>query len=251
MNGKPKFTGPLALPVVWLMAAGERKMRASLQCGMLLAVLAGANAIPALAQSFAFDTFADSTILTTQYAGATFANAIVLGAGITLNEFEFPPHSSSNVLSDNGGPIALSFTSPISNFSGYFTYSVPLTVQALDASNNVLASASSAYSNNEGLSGASGSHANESVQVSASGIYKIVITGGAQGTSFTADDITVITRCDPNQTGVTTVADAQALVNQALGVAAPVNDLNGDGVVNAVDVQIVINSALQLGCSAN
>ena len=226
-------------------------MTGYLQCGTLLfAILAGASAIPAFAQSFTFDTFLDSTILTTQYGGATFANAIVLGTGVTLNEFEFPPHSGSNVLSDNGGPIAVSFTSPISSFSGYFTYSVPVTVQALGASNNVLASATSAYSDNEALSGASGSHADEMIRVSSPGIYKVVITGGAQGTSFTVDDVTAVTGCDPNQAGVTNVADAQALVNQALGAASPANDLNGDGVVNAVDVQIVINSALQLGCSA-
>jgi RHS repeat-associated protein len=40
-------------------------------------------------------------------------------------------------------------------------------------------------------------------------------------------------------------------VNEALGAASPVNDLNNDGIVNAVDIQVVLNAALSLGCSAN
>jgi hypothetical protein len=38
------------------------------------------------------------------------------------------------------------------------------------------------------------------------------------------------------------------MVNQALGVAYPLDDVNHDGVVNAVDVQLVINAVLGLGC---
>jgi hypothetical protein len=226
-------------------------MRPRLRCGILCVLVAAMGATSALAQSFTFDSFVDSTLLTTQYAGATFTNAIILGAGITLNEFEFPPHSGSNVASDNGGPITVTFTSPIQGFGGYFTYSVPVTLQALDASNNVLASATSAYSTNEALSGASGSHPGEVIHVSSpNGISKIVITGAAQGTSFTVDDVTVITKCDLNQDGVTNVTDTQAILNEALGSAQPTNDLNGDGEVNVVDVQIVINAALLRGCSA-
>jgi hypothetical protein len=54
--------------------------------------------------------------------------------------------------------------------------------------------------------------------------------------------------CAVAQGGPVNVADVQTMVNEALGVAAPANDLNGDGVVNAVDVQIVTNAALKLGC---
>jgi hypothetical protein len=39
------------------------------------------------------------------------------------------------------------------------------------------------------------------------------------------------------------------MINEALGLAAALNDLNSDGVVNAVDVQIVIDVALGVGCS--
>jgi hypothetical protein len=125
-------------------------------------------------------------------------------------------------------------------------------MQALDSSNSVIASATSSHSNNEALSGATGSHPNELLQISSTGIgiRKIVITGAAQGASFTVDDVTVITRCDANQDGLINVSDAQAKVNEALGNAQATGDLNLDGAVNVADVQIVIDAALSLGCGA-
>jgi hypothetical protein len=44
------------------------------------------------------------------------------------------------------------------------------------------------------------------------------------------------------------VADVQAVVNQALGIDPPAYDINSDGVVNVADIQVVINAALGLGC---
>jgi len=41
----------------------------------------------------------------------------------------------------------------------------------------------------------------------------------------------------------------QSIINQALGRAAPVSDLNSDHVVNVVDVKVVINAVLNLGCT--
>jgi hypothetical protein len=218
----------------------------------VLPVLLAASLSTAFAQNapLTFEGYADSTILTNQYTGAIFTNAIVLTAGITLNELEFPPHSGSNVASDNGGPIGIAFSSGVNSFSGYFTYGVALTVQAFDSSNRLLTSATSAFSNNEELSGVSGSHPNELLQVSsATGIYKIVITGSAQGASFVMDDVTAITPCDVNQDGYTNVTDVQAIINQSLGTATANAALNGRGVVNVVGVQIVINAALGSGCT--
>ena len=57
--------------------------------------------------------------------------------------------------------------------------------------------------------------------------------------------------CDANQGGSVSVSDLQLMINETLGGASAVNDLNGDGVVNSVDVQIVINAALGLGCTVN
>jgi YD repeat-containing protein len=57
--------------------------------------------------------------------------------------------------------------------------------------------------------------------------------------------------CDVTQAGTTNVADVQSVINQALGVSPPANDLNGDGAVNLVDVKTVVNAALGLGCSTH
>ncbi len=43
--------------------------------------------------------------------------------------------------------------------------------------------------------------------------------------------------------------DPQGLVNQALGITALTDDLNGDGVVSVVDIQNDIKAAIQLGCT--
>jgi len=220
--------------------------------GGILPVLLAASLSTAFAQNapLTFEGYADSTILTNQYTGAIFSNAIILTAGITLNELEFPPHNPSNVASDSGGPMSIVFSSGVNSFSGYFTYGVALTLQAFDSSNHLLTSAASAFSNNEELSGVSGSHPNELLQVSsATSIYKIVITGSAQGASFVMDDVTAITPCDINQDGYTNVTDVQAIINQTLGTATANAALNGSGVVNVVDVQIVINAVLARGCT--
>jgi large repetitive protein len=55
--------------------------------------------------------------------------------------------------------------------------------------------------------------------------------------------------CSVSLSTSATVADAQALINEALGKAPAANDLNGDGTVNIIDVQIVINAVLMLGCT--
>jgi hypothetical protein len=221
------------------------------KCLLLTGLLLGWGA-PIFGQNspLGFEGLADNTVLTTQIPGATFTNAIVVSSGITLNEFESPPHSGSNTASDSGGPIAIAFTSPLSSFSAYFTYATGLTVQAFGATNNLLGTASSHYSDNEAMSGAPANHANELIQVQANGIYKVVITGSAQGASFDMDDATLITLCDVTKDGYTNVADTQAMINEALGGSQPNNDLNNDGVVDVVDIQIVINAAMGGACSA-
>jgi len=219
----------------------------------LLLAAAVPGSLDAANTTVTFEGLPDSTVLATQYPGLTFSNTIILSAGITLNEFEFPPHSGSNVASDNAGPITITFASPVESVSGYFTYSVPLTIQAFDASNNLLASAVSRFSSNEALSGVAGRVAGEPLAVNASAnIAKIVITGAASGTSFTMDDMTIspFSQCDPTQAGTANVAGVQRIINEALGGVTATDDLNQDGVLDAVDIQIEINAALSLGCAA-
>jgi hypothetical protein len=62
--------------------------------------------------------------------------------------------------------------------------------------------------------------------------------------------VTPLGPCDVTQDGLYTVADAQAIINEALGAAQSIDDLNGDHVVNLVDIQIILNAALNRGCTA-
>lgn len=139
-----------------------------------------------------FEGFPDSTILDTQYPGLTFSNTIILTAGIGLNEFELPPHSGTNVAFDNNGPISIVFDTPVLSFGGFFTYAVPLTLVALDATSSQVGSSVSAFSSNLGLSGDVGSSPNEFLSVSfSSGISSVTITGDPAGGSFALDDATI------------------------------------------------------------
>jgi hypothetical protein len=142
-----------------------------------------------------FESLPDGTLVTTQYPGLIFTNAIALTAGISLNEFEFPPRSGTTVISDFGGSLSIAFRTPIASFGGYFTYLVPLTLLALDAGGNPVASASSAFGTNLAClagapcSGYPGSSPNEWIKVGfTGGIARIIITGNLEGESFALDD---------------------------------------------------------------
>lgn len=140
-----------------------------------------------------FESLNSGDSVTTQFSGLAFSGATVLTAGISLDEFEFPPNSGSNVVFDDGGPLSISFQTPMLTFGGFFTYAAPLTLSAFDASNNLVASATSAFSSNLGLSGEAGSQPNEFLQVSGTGIASISITGDPGGGSFVLDDATFTT----------------------------------------------------------
>jgi hypothetical protein len=72
--------------------------------------------------------------------------------------------------------------------------------------------------------------------------------GAVQGSTVLTVTVAALSACDVNQDGIYSVADAQALINEALGIAPAINDLNGDHVVNVTDVQIVMNAAMGRGC---
>lgn len=159
--------------------------------GFCLLGMALASAPSAFAGFLDFEGLPDSTVLTNQYSGLTFGNAIILSAGVSLNEFEFPPHSGVNVVSDNGGPLSINFLSPITSFSGYFTYADLLTLQAFDAGSNLVGSTLSAFTNNMALSGELGSSPHEFLHLTFNGgISSITITGDLLGESFVMDDVT-------------------------------------------------------------
>jgi len=158
-------------------------------------VLIGVLLLPSLACAgvinLDFEGLADGTILTNQYVGFLFTNAIIETAGLSLNDLEFPPRSGTNVVADDGGLMTIEFASPVLTFSGFFTYSSPLTIDAFDALNQSVGTTNSAFSANYV---SSGNPPNELLQVSfAGGISGVSITGNLAGSSFALDDVTITT----------------------------------------------------------
>jgi len=147
---------------------------------------------PVFGASIDFEGFADSTHLTNQIPGLSFTHATILTAGITLNEFEFPPHSGHNVAFDDGGPLSIVFSTAQQSVGGFFTYLEPLTLTAFDAAHNSLGSVHSAFSTNLALSGVPGSTPNEHLELDfAGGITSVIITADPLGSSFTLDDLNI------------------------------------------------------------
>jgi hypothetical protein len=136
-----------------------------------------------------FEGLDDLTSVGSLIPGVTFSNATVLTAGLSLNEFDFPPRSGSNVVFDDGGAMRLDFAAPVLGFSAYFTYAAFVTVQAFDSSNLLLGAVSSAFFTNTALSGDVGSSPNELLSLSFDGISSLIITGDPGGGSFILDDV--------------------------------------------------------------
>ena len=167
-----------------------------------------------------FESLNTGDIVTNQYAGVTFTNAEVVTAGITLNEFELPPHSGVNAVLDAFGPITIDFAAPVLSFGGFFTYATTLTLDAFDAANTLVGSATSAFANNMALSGDAGSSPNEFLDVTfASGISSVTITGDPGGGSFVLDDAT-ITSLAPAGNPVPEAPDVTPLVAALISLIA-------------------------------
>lgn len=155
-------------------------------------VAAGLVGHPAAAALIDFEGLADGALVTTQIAGTTFSNALALRSGLSLNEFEFPPHSGVTVVSDDGGAVQIVFDTAVQQVSGFFTYAVPLTLTAFDAGGLAVATANSLFANNLALSGAAGSSANEPITLSFAGSFvRLVVQGDPAGGSFVIDDLDV------------------------------------------------------------
>ncbi len=181
------------------------------------------QAIPANAGLIDFEGLPDSTIITNQYSGLAFANAIILTAGISLNEIDFPPRSGVNVVSDDNGPLSIAFASPVTNFGAYFTYAVPLTLTAFDSLNNLVATSTSAFSANYASSGHT---PNEFLHFTlAGGISRMTITGDPAGSSFVLDDLTTTTGTAVPEPAswvlVITIMSLVALVTMARKIRQP------------------------------
>jgi hypothetical protein len=170
-------------------------------------------AVLARADAISFEDRSDSESVTNQYLGLVFSNATAIKAGVSLNEFSFPPHSGNTVVFDDGGPLSLTFASPVSQFSAYFTYTTQLTFTAFDASGNPIATMLSTFGNNTADGGDPGSNPNESLVFAVSSISRITITGLATGNSFVMDDVAF-------NSAPTNVPEPATLTLMALGLPA-------------------------------
>ena len=154
------------------------------------------------AATITFEQFTQFTDVGSQIPGLTFTNALVLTAGTSLNDLEFPPHSRTDVIFDSAPGITVTFDSPISAFSVYVTYVVPVTLSAYDAGNNLLGTVTSLYLANYASSGLGAP--NELFQIAAPGISYVTLMGDPQfGGSFVADDLTYTADAVPEPASLT------------------------------------------------
>lgn len=166
-------------------------MRALSAAALTVLVLwaAPAAAVPI---TYDFEEFTDgdsvSALLAPLGATVTITNAAAITAGVSLNDFDFPPVSGSNVIFDAGGAVSLAFSSAVSSFSGFFTYNAPVSVTAFLGGVQV-GQALSAFSENY-LS--SGNAPNEFLELAGLGLFdSVVIAGDSLGGSFVLDDMTI------------------------------------------------------------
>jgi hypothetical protein len=176
-------------------------MRLSRMGGFLLPVvflMLAPCAQAVLFHTINFEGLADLTSVTNQYSAqdVSFSNSTVLTAGISLNEFEFPPLSGQNVVFDDAGAMRIDFGLTTYDWAAYFTYTAPLTIRAWDASNNLLGIVNSAYSENFVTSA---NAPNEQLSfASLGGFRSITIEGSATGGSFVMDNMSYTTEDAPN-----------------------------------------------------
>jgi Regulator of chromosome condensation (RCC1) repeat len=202
------------------------RSRIVIAAGLLFCSLS-ALALPTMID---FESFSDSESLTNQIAELTFSNATVLSAGISLNELDFPPHSVSNVIVDDGSPLSILFDAPARLVEGFFTYTANVTMRAFDVGNNLLASVTSLFESNLADIGDLGSSPNELLSItSLSGISRIEIQGDPAGLSFVLDDLSylpAITDPDPTVPEPGTLALLLIAVLALMKYARPATKVN-------------------------
>lgn len=124
---------------------------------LLLALAAG----PALAAPTVidFEDLLDGDVVAAQYADLAFANATAITAGLSLNEFDFPPHSGVSVVTGSDvafggtGSLVIEFIQPVTAVWAFFTHEAQLTLSAFDPSGKLLGTAMSGSGSNLLLSG--------------------------------------------------------------------------------------------------
>ena len=147
--------------------------------------------IRAQAAPITFEGLTEGDVLDgTQFPGLTFSGGTVLtleSAGGSLNEYDFPPRSGSNVVG-NEASLTISFQSQIQSFSAFFNYTSALSIEAFDAFGNPLGAVSSLFDNNGPFGGAY--NPSELITLSVlAGISSITMSTADAGGVFTIDDL--------------------------------------------------------------
>jgi Cohesin domain/Dockerin type I domain len=91
------------------------------------------------------------------------------------------------------------------------------------------------------------SFGNTTTSVNAANCIATDPSGNPLSTGCSGATVGLLT-CDVNGNGSVGIADVQTMINEALGVASPANDMNQDGVINVSDVEIVMRAAMGGAC---
>lgn len=134
--------------------------------------------IPAKATVLTFDGLPDNLSLSNEIPGLNFSGATVLTAGLSLNEFDFPPISGANVAASLTNLLEITFLGLTDTVSGYFTYGDSLSLSIYDINGGLLANSQSAGGNNLG--------SNELITLSGQGISLLRVSSNS---NFTLDDL--------------------------------------------------------------
>lgn len=175
-----------------MLGASHMKPHRRLTLTLALLAVAAPHLAGAAPITIDFEDLNDGAAVGTHFTGLTFTDGTILASGISLNEFEYPVRSGSHVVSRDAGGISIRFAVPVARFTGYFTYSAALTLQAFNSSNTPIGSVSSKFGRNLALSGDPESSPNELLQLAdPSGIAEVRITGAGNGDAFTLDDVSI------------------------------------------------------------
>ncbi len=141
---------------------------------------------PAQATLVTFEGLSDNVSLSNEVPGLTFSGATVLTAGVSLNEFDFPPKSGDNVVSALSGLLEITFLDLMDTVSGYFSYTNPLIFSIYNTGGDLLASTQSTGASNLGSS--------ELISLSSQGIALLRVNSNGP---FTLDDLSYNTTSIP------------------------------------------------------
>lgn len=160
------------------------------------------------------------------------------------------------------GQLGATYTVTVSNAAGavatngtvLVTESVPegMSLVSMSGGGWSCPSGSVSCSRSDSLPGGSTSSIVVSVNVAnnagPSAINQVNLSYGGWTSPSALDPTMIVSPCAITNDPSAAAVDVQRAINEALGVAGAVDDLNHDGAVNLVDVQIIVNAVLGKGC---